>query len=64
MEHYSMHTFSGDNAAAANPSGLSGYTLLDVYGIPPSTIELALRDGQAARAERGIGLSRQYGGPW
>jgi hypothetical protein len=49
---------------AANPSGLSGYALLDAYRIPPSTIEFAMRDGQAARAERGIGLSRAYGGPW
>jgi hypothetical protein len=49
---------------AANPSGLSGYTLLDAYRIPPSTIELAMRDGQVARAERGLGLTTRYGGAW
>jgi hypothetical protein len=49
---------------AAHPSGLSGYTLLDAYRIPPSTIENAMRDGQVARAERGIGLTTRYGGAW
>jgi hypothetical protein len=49
---------------AAHPSGLSGYTLLDAYRIPPSTIELAMRDGQVGRAERGLGLTTRYGGAW
>jgi predicted component of type VI protein secretion system len=49
---------------AAHPSGLSGYTLLDTYRVPPSTIELAMRDGQVARAERGLGLTARYGGAW
>jgi hypothetical protein len=49
---------------AANPSGLSGYTLLDAYRIPPSTIEFAMRDGQVARAERGLGLTTKFGGAW
>jgi hypothetical protein len=49
---------------AANPSGLSGYTLLDAYRIPPATIEFAMRDGQVARAERGLGLTTRYGGAW
>jgi hypothetical protein len=49
---------------AANPSGLSGYTLLDAYRIPPSTIEFAIRDGQVARAERGLGLTIRCGGAW
>jgi hypothetical protein len=49
---------------AANPSGLSGYTLLDAYRIPPASIEFAMRDGQVARAERGLGLTTRYGGAW
>jgi hypothetical protein len=49
---------------AANPSGLSGYTLLDAYRIPPSTLELACASGQVARAERGLGLTTSYGGAW
>ena len=49
---------------AANPSGLSGYTLLDAYRIPPASIEFAMRDGQVARAERGLGLTTAYGGAW
>jgi hypothetical protein len=42
---------------ATHPSGLSGYTLLDAYRVPPSTIEFAMRDGQVTRAERGLGLN-------
>jgi hypothetical protein len=49
---------------AAHPSGLAGYTLLDAWRIPPSTIEFAIRDGQVARAERGLGLTTRYGGAW
>jgi hypothetical protein len=49
---------------AAHPSGLPGYTLLDAYRIPPSTIEFAMRDGQVARAERGLGLTTKFGGAW
>jgi hypothetical protein len=48
----------------ANPSGVPGISLLDQYRIPPETIELARRHGQAAWAERGIGLTHAYGGPW
>jgi hypothetical protein len=47
-----------------NPSGVPGYMLLDVYKIPPETIELARRHGQAGHAERGIGLTTEYGGAW
>jgi hypothetical protein len=49
---------------AMHPSSLFGYTLPGAYRIPPSTIEFAMGDGQAARAERGLGLTHRYGGPW
>lgn len=49
---------------ATNPSGLKGETLLDQYKIPPQTIELARREGQVGWAERGLGLTHEYGGPW
>jgi hypothetical protein len=48
----------------ANPSGVDPYTLLDLHHIPGETIELARREGQAGWAERGIGLTHQWGGPW
>jgi hypothetical protein len=47
-----------------NLSGIPGTVLLDQHRIPPQTIELAQREGQIARAERGLGLARKVGGPW
>jgi hypothetical protein len=47
-----------------NPSGLPGETLLDVHKIAPQTIELAIREGQVARAERGLGVTVAHGGAW
>jgi hypothetical protein len=48
----------------ANPSGLSGYELLDRYRIPPACLEAAMLDGQVGKAERGLGATGLIGGPW
>ena len=47
-----------------NPSGVPAYTLLDQYRIPPETIELARKHGQATQGDRGIALTHAYGGAW